>query len=934
MKRTAHEQPLRSAKRGYVWAFLYVILAASRLLADEAIPLPSETPAEVVVSGRTSTAIDIKIVKVGDKIPKTYSGDKVKNVPDHTWYVSQHFALRSEVSEEESRGYLVVLELAYPHFVWALGDEPPNIETTRLAVSYSKSIDSLKKATQIDLQGVGWLGGGGGVTLNRNGCAYVYPSGGLKYHKRDLVMHEALHAMQMAMVHFECTPVRFVEGITHALANHVYDEARKQLTVAVVDKPTVNNPYDEGLRRLQEKLTTVEDLLDGEGSGPEWMVYTQFCWTDPDRLMKWRLWRGELFRLRLTGPALKETDRRLMAEIFGPFAELNASWEAWVNGRRSTFHYVAWGWEQSADTLWSYGFGKHKFSQTDINYAPSEVVAYDPLRMDYPAEPVPPSVRPLKRGAPEPAVGCVVDFSKTKGKGRAGLGLGVRGAEMLAVLVEKERELVVDGADLGMKRAAFPLPDALRQAAENDRHRYGLTMKIAENELEATVRAGKPSSMQDTVHSVPLSAKVRERLMTSPMAIVAKDGIHGVTPYFDDGRRPPDVDLSQPAPKGRWRFAGDEDLYRLYRVAFRLKDKTPASLLELRDRLAGAMNKELTTQADALDALRADFPKVMKDLLALDRNRDVETALWELSGAAVQLELAEDATWLKPRVELRLRGPSDQAVVGSIEFHAAPPAAFAQPSVPENIRIEKGETATISWEPPRHPGRPQPFRIDASVSLTWREVTIRRTVAERPRFSIPCYWAIGPFRNEGPKGGGIVDIAHQPERDNFDTSRVYATTYRRLPGWKPTEMATIPIGWSRLVAEDNFPLPRAFYVDFMALYGGSPALPVAGNTGAQANNCAAYALVWIESPSDQGATLSMGAEDGIMAWMNGELVHKKLKHRDYRFGSDNASVRLKKGWNKLALKITRGQWGSGWGFSATLVGADGLPLEGLNYSLR
>jgi len=911
-----------------------ILLASALVQADDAVPLPSETPADVIVSGRTSTARSIKIVKVGQNIPKTHSGAKVKNIPGYTWYVSQHFALRSEAPEAESRQYLLVSELAYPHAAWVLSGEPPNMATTRLALSYSKNLDSLKKATQIDLGGVGWLGGGGGVTLNANACAYNYPSGGLRYHKRDLVIHENLHAMQMAMFGAGGVPHRFGEGITHAFANHVYDDARRRLTVCVVDKPTVNNPYDTGLRELREKPKTLDALIDGPCTGSEGMVYTQFCWTDPDRLMKWRLWRDELLRLHLEGQALKDADRRLMKEIFGPLDAVNATWEAWLKPRRSTFHYIAWGWEQSADTLWSYGYGKHPFSRTDINATPAERARYAPLRMDYPAEPVSAIVGPVKRGIPEPIIACVVDFSQAPSAGRAGLGLGVDGTKMMTVLIEKEREVVVDAKALGGRRHAFPLPQPVRQAAQKTGRRYGITLTLATGALEIVVRAGAQGTMKETRCSAPLTAPIRKLLLACKMAIIAKDGRHGVTAYFDDARKLPDVDLSQPAPIGRWRFAGDEDLYRLYRVAYRLKAKTPPSLLALRKTLADAMDKDAKTQTAALAAWREQSPKVMKDLFALERDANVEQAISELTGVSMHVDLADDATWSRPRFVLRIRGASDRPIAGAVSLTASPAGEFEQAAFSKKLTIGKDEWAAVPWAPARRVSTLTPFAVHATATLAWGDIPIRLSARRGPQFSIPCYWVIGPFRNEGPKGGGIADIAHPPEKDAFDTSRIYTTAGKKIPGWQPTELATVPVRWSQLVAEGGAPLAKEFYVDFMALYGHTPGLPRPPKATAAANNCAAYALVWVESPKDQDVTLLAGAEDGLMVWLNGTLVHKHLAHRDYQYGSDRAPLHLKKGKNKLALKITRGQWGNAWGFSACLIGEDGLPLQGLKYGLR
>ena len=45
------------------------------------VPPPAETPARVIVSGPTSTAVEIKVVKVGKEIPKTYAVAKIRNSP-------------------------------------------------------------------------------------------------------------------------------------------------------------------------------------------------------------------------------------------------------------------------------------------------------------------------------------------------------------------------------------------------------------------------------------------------------------------------------------------------------------------------------------------------------------------------------------------------------------------------------------------------------------------------------------------------------------------------------------------------------------------------------------------------------------------------------------------------------------------------------------
>ena len=283
-------------------------LLLTTLYSTGRVPPPSETPARMIVNGRTSTAIDIKIVKVGQELPDTLSAPMIKSISGYDWYVSEHFALRSEVDEKQSRDYLTMSELAYPHFVWIFGGEPPEIKTKRIALSFSKSLQRLKAASDVDVGGVGWRGGGGGVTLHVNRVSYNYPGGGLRSHKRGLVMHENLHAFHMhrAGRTSDDLPVWFYEGITHAFEQHVYDPEKRQLTVMVLDRVSGNNYTDSGLSYLREDFVEAEQFwLGKEGMGyvpPVYQLWMQFLWSDLDRQMRHRVWLNERMARDLNVP--------------------------------------------------------------------------------------------------------------------------------------------------------------------------------------------------------------------------------------------------------------------------------------------------------------------------------------------------------------------------------------------------------------------------------------------------------------------------------------------------------------------------------------------------------------------------------------------------------------------------------------------------------
>lgn len=92
-------------------------------------------------------------------------------------------------------------------------------------------------------------------------------------------------------------------------------------------------------------------------------------------------------------------------------------------------------------------------------------------------------------------------------------------------------------------------------------------------------------------------------------------------------------------------------------------------------------------------------------------------------------------------------------------------------------------------------------------------------------------------------------------------------------------------------------------------------------------SCAAYLKAEITAPEATDAMLLMGSDDGIKAWLNGQVVHSNNIDRGQVADQDVAPVKLKRGANELMLKVTQG--GGGWSACARLVGSDGQPIEGL-----
>jgi hypothetical protein len=67
-----------------------------------------------------------------------------------------------------------------------------------------------------------------------------------------------------------------------------------------------------------------------------------------------------------------------------------------------------------------------------------------------------------------------------------------------------------------------------------------------------------------------------------------------------------------------------------------------------------------------------------------------------------------------------------------------------------------------------------------------------------------------------------------------------------------------------------------------------------------------YLVRDIESPADQKAQIVLGTDDCAKLWVNDALVYTNRQHRPAAPEQDTVAVRLKKGRNRLLLKINNG----------------------------
>ena len=93
------------------------------------------------------------------------------------------------------------------------------------------------------------------------------------------------------------------------------------------------------------------------------------------------------------------------------------------------------------------------------------------------------------------------------------------------------------------------------------------------------------------------------------------------------------------------------------------------------------------------------------------------------------------------------------------------------------------------------------------------------------------------------------------------------------------------------------------------------------------NSRAAYVYTWVHSSAERDARVELGSDDGVKVWLNGQVVHVNNIGRAAVPGSDKFDVKLRKGWNKLMLKVTQDV--GPWGYCVRLRSVDSSKLEGI-----
>jgi len=119
---------------------------------------------------------------------------------------------------------------------------------------------------------------------------------------------------------------------------------------------------------------------------------------------------------------------------------------------------------------------------------------------------------------------------------------------------------------------------------------------------------------------------------------------------------------------------------------------------------------------------------------------------------------------------------------------------------------------------------------------------------------------------------------------------------------------------------------QAAGLTWKALPPGTVRVDLAAALG-MAANADAYLATYVYSSEARPARLLVGSDDGVKAWVNGQMVHSKDGGRMLRPDEDQVDVKLAAGWNLVLLKVHN--IAGGWLAQARLTDPAGKTIWGL-----
>lgn len=613
---------------------------------------------DISVQGYTTTLHNIDIAFLGQTIPYTYSAGKIGNSRGYNWWVSKHFALKSDLPEHKVRLYLELLEMAYPHYVALFGMQPPNIERQRIAVVYGSSRERVREAMLDDgfLRGVHETAGGETMFYNRAG--YSFPSD-RRQHQRYIVIHETMHAFHMALNgHSTWAPSWITEGLADSVAHHVYDPSKKQLTVMVFDRAPMNY-IETGLKQYYSaNKPSIEQINDDPPlkRGLNFFIIHYFL-SSPQRA---QYFSHFLNKLRLANPHSETTlttANTLLKETFNDWQAIEAGFAKFVANIKPSFHIVSGPWEQDGSAYWIRNNQAKKIARLDISPADAHTVTH-PV-MDFPL----PSASALIELTHSNQVAALIEFEPSQlARGEIGIALqgqlseqnqqyrrtfsteeNLNADQLLKLLIVDAKRLIIRADNVShFTEQQIALTPELQQAIAQQQ-KLAITVSINATKLTVLLTAFNAANVIKQSFDVVIENQLLSQLNARKISLLANNNNHKITPYFTNGNV---ADTYHDQITNPWLFTDYDKLTRLFQSCQQATNELVNCAPELASLMTQLPNKN--NHSALIDSLNTLFLKYKNSL--------GDDALSLLSGINSQIYYHHGEAFL------RIMNPSDAAV--------------------------------------------------------------------------------------------------------------------------------------------------------------------------------------------------------------------------------------------------------------------------------
>lgn len=708
-----------------IFALLVSVLFCSVAISKQ-IPSPAEQSVDVITNTNVSTLKSIDVFFADQQIPKNYAGEKITNVTGFSWYASKHFALQTDVSDDEAKKALQVLEMAYPHWVNYINNEPASMHNTRIPIVYASDWQRIKETTQE----YGFLKSPviNGEMMYYNSTAYAHKAAPLY-----LLLHEGFHAFADVFKHGLKTGW-FTEGAAQDSAHYVINDDWTQIAVFVFDRGHYNK-WRYSMEKWRKSPPPVKEFTKWGPPYNAGATIQHFMKDDPLRNQYWKIWAKQLdtdFFSKNSHQSLADSySDKLLYSFFGSQEKFKETWEQWLKTTElTTLSKGRWAREGNKVFLDKVTDKHPDNGHISYQLPMGEKATNNPLALDYfPAKPSP-LIDNVNRGVKEPSIGVLLENITT---GKSGLGFfpNTDNDSMIKVMILDNSQLVFDGTAINEEIKQILLPaKMITELKEGTSGSLGLTVTLKHNAITAQLKTNKNQFLS----TYQLPSETIDSLLKNKIALVAEDNSKTrMTPYFDDGRPSYDSYLT-PAPMNKWRNTGDAVFGQIVEANWLLGTDAPQSLQDMQNTLHEAATLSHHKQVEALFTYNKKITSLVEDVTKVASNKAPQ-ALLALSGLQLKSSWQESTSKDKVAITAIIKNPNSTPINGQLHFNIAQPlAVLGIKQLTENVSIKANDEITITKTFDRNPNYHDAFKIFINAQVKWNNqlINLNDTIRSTP----------------------------------------------------------------------------------------------------------------------------------------------------------------------------------------------------------